>query len=154
MPVIPEPPGPHDPDQLLMPAFLAACPSLEGAWPEEQERWGSIHRGPRDGDAPGIYYDLGLLAHHLVRLLETDETREFPSVFAVVERFLVVGDAVIRYPVQVGLLEDLGNIASGQRGWPFAARFREWFGPATNLAWDELHEMWGTSDTSGTASEG
>lgn len=154
MPVIPEPAGPHDPDRVLMPAFLAACPSLEQAWPEERQRWHSTPSVSTADDEPGIYYDLGVLAHHLVWLLETDETAEFPSVFAVVERFLVDGEAVIRYPVQVGLLEDLGNIASGQRGWPFAARFREWFGPATNVAWDELHEMWGTSDSSGTVPEG
>ena len=153
MAVIPEPPGPHDPDRVLMPAFLVACPSLEEAWPEERERWRSTPRGRRADDEPGIYYDLGVLAHHLVWLLETDWTVEFPAVFAVVERFLVEGDPSIRYPLQVGLLEDLGNIASGQRGWPFAARFRAWFGSATNRAWDELHEMWGTSDSSGVKRE-
>ena len=138
----------------MIPALLAACPSLERTWPEERERWHSAQRGRSAEDEPGIYCDLGVLAHHLVWLLETGETAEFPAVFAVVEDLLIASDAATHYPLQVGLLEDLGNIASGQRGWPFAARFRAWFGPATNLAWDELHEMWGTSDTTGMASDG
>jgi len=136
-----------------MPALLAACPSLERAWPEEAERWNHVESGSRDEDESSIYYDLGVLAHHLVWLLETGETAEFPAVFAVVEKFLCNGDAATHYPLQVGLLEDLGNIASGQRGRPFAAGFKAWFGPATNQAWDELHEMWGTSDSTGARNE-
>lgn len=66
IPVMPEPPGPHDPDRLLIPAFLAACSSLERAWPEEGEQWNDVKAGPRDeDDQKSIYYELGRLAHHL-----------------------------------------------------------------------------------------
>jgi hypothetical protein len=118
-----EPPGPHDRQQVVMPALVAACPSFEDRWREHLAAWtGSEDRG--------IYIDLGEFAHHLVSLLERGETAEFPGVFATVEGLLRDGDEGVRYALKVGLLEDLGNIASNRSGWSFAARFRTWLGPA------------------------
>jgi hypothetical protein len=119
-----------------MPALLAACPSFEPVWRDIVADWSATEeRGP--------YTDLGFFAHHLVSLLERYETAEFATVFATLERLFRDGDDGIRYLLKVGLLEDLGNIASNQRDWSFAERFRDWFGPAATVAWDELHEEWG-----------
>lgn len=135
-----EPPGPHDPDRVLMPALLEACPSFRDPWRAYVADW-------PDPSERGGYIDLGEFVQHLVELLDRGDTQEFPTVFATVEHHLQTGDAGVRYALKVGFLETLGNVASNTHGWPFAARFREWFGPLAQTAWDELHREWGTSDT-------
>lgn len=122
-----------------MPALLAACPSFGAAW---QER---LAKSPK-ADGQGVYVDLGAFATHLVALLERGETAEFPIVFETVERLWSDGDDGIRYALRVGLLEAIGNVASGREGWRFAGRFRHWLGPAATEAWDDLHTQWGTSE--------
>jgi hypothetical protein len=88
-----------------MPALLAACPSFASVWREIVTDWTAAEeRGP--------YTDLGFFAHHLVSLLDRGETAEFATVFATVEGLFRGGDDAIRYLLKVGLLEDLGNIAS------------------------------------------
>jgi hypothetical protein len=96
----------------------------------------------------GVYIDVGVFAQHLVDLLERGETGEFAAVFQTVERLFVEGDDGVRYLLKVGLIEDLGNIGASRHGWPWAATFRQWFGPNADRAWGELHDLWGTSDTS------
>jgi hypothetical protein len=125
-----------------MPALIAACPSFKPTWDLHVADWAGDNAHER-----GVYIDVGVFAHHLVGLLEDGEPQEFPAVFDAVERLLLEGDDGVVSVVKIGLLEDLGNIAASSGGWPFAARFREWFGPATNDAWDELHRFWGTSDS-------
>jgi hypothetical protein len=133
-----EPPGPHDPDRVIIPTLLAACPSIGARWSER------LAESPQPDDQ-GAYVDLGEFATDLVALLGRDETAEFPSLFAAVERLFADGDAGIRNALKYGLIEGIGNAASHQ-GWAFAARFRPWLGPAATQAWDELHHEWGTSD--------
>lgn len=135
-----EPPGPHDPDRVLIPALLQACPSFQEPWREYVADW-------PDPSERGVYIDLGEFVQHLVGLLDRGDTAEFPAVFSTVEHHLRTSDADVRYALKVGFLEGLGNLASNTHGWPFAAHFREWFGPSTQIAWDELHQEWGTSDT-------
>jgi hypothetical protein len=134
-----EPPGPHDPDRVIIPVLLTACPSFGVRWTER------LAESPQLNDQ-GVYVDVGEFATHLVELLGRDETAEFPSLFAAVEHLFVDGDAGIRNALKYGLIEGIGNVASHQ-GWQFAGRFRPWLGPAATKAWDELHEEWGTSDS-------
>ena len=47
------------------------------------------------------------------------------------------------------LLQLRDGLASNRRGWEFAARFRLWLRPRTLSAWDEVHTLWGTTDSSG-----
>ena len=133
-----EPSGPHDPDGLVIAALLVACPSFA-------EPWRDHVAGPYGEIGPDI--DSGVFAQHLVGLLEANRTNEFAAVFAAVERLLVDGDDGIRYLVAFGLIENVQNISSNRRDWAFAARFREWLGPTTRSAWDEVHRVWGTSDS-------
>jgi hypothetical protein len=137
-----EPVGRHDPDRTVIPALLEACPSFTETWNLHVADWAGD-----DAHERGVYTDVGVFANHLVGLIEQEETREFPAVFDTVERLFRDGDDSVRCVLKVGLLEDLGNIAANKHGWPFAARFRHWFGPAATSAWDELHLEWGTSDS-------
>jgi hypothetical protein len=123
-----------------MSALLAACPSYREAWLRLENEWPA-------SEGRGVYIDAGAFAGHLVAMLARDETNEFTSVFQAVEGLLKDPDESVRYATKVGLLEDVGNIASNSRDWAFAARFRAWFGPATSQAWDELHREWGTTDS-------
>jgi hypothetical protein len=132
-----EPVGPHDPNGTVIAALRAACPSFAGPW-QDHVRSFSGRIGP--------YVDAGAFASHLVDLLESDATSEFHEVFETVERLLIEGDDGIRYLVAFGLIEDLQNISSNRHDWSFAARFRPWLRPATMEAWDEVHDLWGTSD--------
>jgi hypothetical protein len=128
---------PHDPNGIVIGALRTACPSFAGPWLD--------HVGSFSGGI-GPYVDAGAFANHLVDLLESDATSEFHAVFEAVERLLVEGDDGIKYLVAFGLIEDLQNISSNRHGWPFAARFGPWLRPATMKAWDEVHDLWGTSD--------
>ncbi len=128
-----------DPVTSVMPALLESCSSFHNAWDLHLAEWGDEERG--------VYIDVGVFSDHLVGLLERGDTQEFPAVFDTVERLLREGDDDVVNVVKIGFLEDLGNIAANRHDWPFAARFREWFGPATNDAWDDIHRFWGTSDS-------
>ena len=132
-----EPPAPHDPNGIVIAALRAACPSFAGPWLD--------HVASFSGGI-GPYVDAGAFANHLFDLLEADATWEFHQVFETVERLLVEGDDGIRYLTTYGLIEDLQNIVSNRHDWSFAARFRAWLRPATMKAWDEVHDLWGTSD--------
>ena len=82
-----EPPGPHDPDGVVIQALRAACPSFADHWTEHVT---SSHGGI------GPYLDAGAFAHHLVELVDSNETSEFSAVFDSVERALIDGDDGIR----------------------------------------------------------
>jgi len=131
-----EPQGPHDPDRVTISALRIAAPSFEDAWRDLVADW-------QPDDVP-VYVSAGAFAQHPVHRLETQATEEFPVVFAEIERLLREGDAGVRYLVTWGLLEDIGNVAANDHGWPFARRFREWFGHTTTAAWDEVHRRWGS----------
>jgi len=142
-----EPVGPHDPSGRVMAALVAACPSFTAAWTVHRAEWS-------DADEPHAYIDVSRFALHLVDRLERGDIDEFPVVFAAIEALLRDDDPSVRYLVKVGLLEDLGNLASNTYGWTWAARFRAWFGPVTADAWDDLHRLWGTGGHHGIRPSG
>jgi hypothetical protein len=121
-----------------MEALLGACPSFANEWARHRSEWDA------DGTDRAPYVAVAVFAKHLVELMEGDATSEFDAVFAQVERLLDSGDAGVRYLTTVGLLESIGNVASNAHGWPWAEQFTTWFGPATEVAWGQLHELWGT----------
>jgi hypothetical protein len=132
-----EPPGQHDPEGVVIKALIAACPSFADRWRE--------HLARSDGGI-GPYVDAGAFAGHLVDLLDSGQTSEFPALFDAVEQVLIDGDDGVRYIVTYGLIESLQNLASNRSGWALAGRFRQWLRPTTLSAWDEVHTYWGTSD--------
>lgn len=86
-----------------MPLLLEACPSIS-------ERW----QGPEMYEGEHLLYvDVGDFAHHLVELMQAGNTRECSTVFDVVERLHLEGDAYVKELATVGLLEGIQNVAGG-----------------------------------------
>jgi hypothetical protein len=123
----------------VLPALRAACPTFESRWQAHVATWA--------GEPAGRYNDISAFAHHLVDLLERNQTAEFPEVFAIVERLLAADEVGVRELITVGLLEDLQSIAMSRNDPQITARFRTWLGPITAMAWDEVHRFWGTPDS-------
>src|SRR5438034_3909680 len=92
-----EPAAPHDPDRIILPALLAACPSFLTRWRQHVADWS-------DSDDRGVYVDLGVFAGHLVSLMVEGRTTEFARVFAVVERLFRDSDGGGRCALSVGRL--------------------------------------------------
>jgi hypothetical protein len=117
----------------VVPAFLAACPTVCPAWREHLDFWG-------DEPDRGVYNDAAVIAHHLVDSYERGDVLEFPAAFALVERCLAEGDDPTRELVMVGVIEDIQNIASHRQFGPGV--FVKWLGPASRAAWDEVIGWW------------
>src|SRR5689334_11910337 len=88
--------------EQVMPLLLGACPSFS-------ERW-EKHRAFYD-DENLLYIDLGEFANHLVGLYETQEIREFPAVFQIIESLHLEGDDFVKEASVIGILEAIQNIA-------------------------------------------
>jgi hypothetical protein len=131
-----EPDAPHDPRGLVIGSLRTSAPSFDVPWRQLASDW-------HPEDVPN-YVAAGAFATHLVAQLEANSVDEFPAIFGAIEGLLIDDDPGVRYLVTWGLLEDLGNVAANRRGWPFARRFRQWFGPVSTAAWDEIHRTWGT----------
>lgn len=117
----------------VVPAFLAACPTIGPAWQEYLTFWG-------DESDRGVFNDAGVVAHHLVASYERGELSEFPAAFAVLETCLAEGDERVRELAMVGVIEDIQNIASHRVFGPSV--FRDWLGPLSQAAWDEVVGWW------------
>jgi hypothetical protein len=117
----------------VVPAFLAACPTVGPAWREHLAFWG-------DEQDRGLYNDAAVIAHHLVDSYERGDLSEFPAAFAVLERFLTEGDQPTRDLVMIGVIEDIQNIASHRPFGPGV--FAAWLGPASRAAWEEVNGWW------------
>jgi hypothetical protein len=101
---------------------------------------------PSRGDKPaGHYIAIWEFAQHLVDLLNTHQTSEFPAVFAAVERLMVGDEVGVRDLITIGLVEDLQNLMLDTSD-SLAAGFRPWLGPLTVATWDRVHRFWGTND--------
>jgi hypothetical protein len=131
-----QPAGPHDPDGVVIASLRGSCPSFEPKWRRLVAEW--------EPDLVPQYIAVGEFASHLVDELGGQSVDGFPVVFDQIEQLLHNDDPGIRYLLTWGLLEDLGNIAANTGGWPSARQFRRWFGRLTKMAWDEIHQSWGT----------
>ncbi len=118
----------------VLPAFLAACPTIKPAWESHLASWG-------DETERGHFNDAAVVAHHIVDRFERGDLTELPAVFAVLERCLAEGDKEARGLATVGIIEDIQNIASHRDFGPDV--FLRWLGPLSRAAWDELCVFWG-----------
>ena len=117
----------------IVPAFLAACPSMGPAWEQHLEFWrGEANRG--------YYNDASVVANQLVDNFERGDLSEFAAAFALLERCLAEGDQQATGLATIGVIEDIQNIASHRSFGPWV--FYEWLGPRSRAAWDELCEFW------------
>ena len=113
--------------------FLNVCPSIAPAWQEHLTFW----EGEEDR---GFYNDVSVIAHHLVDCFEQGRHNEFPTVFALMERFLSEGDKAVRDLIMIGLIEDIQNIASHKSFGPEV--FVSWLGAMSQRVWDEVNSWW------------
>jgi hypothetical protein len=116
----------------VVPLLLKACPALEPDWKKYLEVCGA--------EDPGAYIDAGEIASIVVDLFRRSDTGGLPRLFERAEELLREGDGEARNLVVVGLFEGLQNVASHE---PFGyAVFRQWLGPLSAKAWDQLEETW------------
>ena len=117
--------------EQVMPLFLAACPSFLPAWEEYRAS------NPDEGL---LYIDMGELAHHMVDLIKSNQTSEFPAVFDVIERLHIEGDHYVKEAATIGILESLQNVASNNGVDPEA--FVPWLGTESRRWWRQLIDFW------------
>src|SRR5688572_24451331 len=102
-----------------------ACPSFAPAWAE-------IVSDPEPDGEILLYPAISQLARHLGTLARTDQTAEFPAVFALIERLLTDGQSPAR-DLTIELVEDL------QDWWLVKcnpALLAPYLGPAARRYWD------------------
>jgi hypothetical protein len=130
------------PDDVV-PLLLQACPSFAEPW--SRSLWRNLATDP-----PGArlhYADASDFVRHIVGLLVKGETAELPSVFAVIERLLIDGDADARELAQIGYLEDFQIIGGNTAGVSPERDVRPLLGGRSEAAWRELNRMWGGAVT-------
>ena len=112
----------------IVPLLLEACPSYS-------KRWTAYSAEP-EFEHELIYVHLGDFAHHIVELLQSRTTEEFPAVFGVIERLHLEGDSYVKEAATVGALEALQNVASDP------ADFEPFLGPESRNWWGRLNDFW------------
>jgi hypothetical protein len=115
----------------VMPLFLAACRSFVPAW--------ETYRGSNP-DEGLLYVDTSELAHHMVDLIKSNQTSEFPALFEIIERLHVEGDDYVKELATIGILESLQNIASNNGVDPES--FVPWLGVESRRWWRQLNDFW------------
>ncbi len=117
--------------EQVMPLLLEACPSFTEKWEE--------HRAFYD-DEDLLYVDLGEFAHHLVELHKTNQTREFPAVFEVIERLHLEGDDFVKEAATIGMLEGIQNVAGNSGLNP--EEFSQYLKAESAKWWRQLNDFW------------
>jgi hypothetical protein len=118
----------------MMSELLGVCPSFSPRWQAFRDEWKD------KGDYLPLYWALADFARHLIEMLERGDTRDFPLIFATVERLVVEGDDYVREAATVGLLEDLQNLNLHAATKP--DQFREYLKPESERQWGELYRDW------------
>jgi len=119
-------------EQMFDPLLLAD-PSFAPVWKAVCDEW-------RDQPDRPVYSGLSELARHLIQKLERGETSCFKSVFAVVERWHLEGDAFVKEAATIGLLEDLQNLNLHNTTSP--DDLLPWLEPETQRWWRKIAEFW------------
>ncbi|MDQ3143927.1 MAG: hypothetical protein M3Q57_03495 [Pseudomonadota bacterium] len=130
-----------DRDHMIEP-MLVACPSFEPRWHEFLDEWVGnpiLFEDGSDGELP-MYLALGDLANHLIEKLESGETKDFPTIFGVVEDWNVHGEHYVAEAATIGLIEDLTNEHRYRRLKP--DDMLPWLGPESAKSWHALLEFW------------
>jgi hypothetical protein len=113
----------------MMDLILDACPSFRPTYEEFLAEW--------EGDEPAVYLALGDVARHLEGMMERGETKQFPEIFAVVERWHVEGEHFVREAATVGLLEGIQDPIA-----PDQSPFLPYLGAESRYWWDKLIRFW------------
>ena len=122
--------GPVESD--VMPRLVVEFPGFRPRWEKHIESW--------EGKPAGYYNDITEFVHFIVRdLYPSGKIEEVQHAFDLMEYLLKNGNHGVRELVQIGFLEDLQNLASGQAFGKEA--FVPFLGPKSREAWDELEKF-------------
>jgi hypothetical protein len=122
--------GPVEAD--VMPRLVAEFPGFRPQWEKHIESW--------EGKPAEYYNDITEFVHFVVRdLYPSGKIEEVQHAFDLMEYLLKNGNHGVRELVQIGFLEDLQNLASGQAFGKEA--FVPFLGPKSREAWDELEKF-------------
>ena len=124
--------GPVEAD--VMPRLVAEFPGFRPRWEKHLEYW--------EGKPAGYYNDITKFVYFVVEdLYPSGKIDEVRHAFDLMEYLLKNGNHGVRDLVEIGFLEDLQNLASGQAFGKEA--FVPFLGPKSREAWDELERLWG-----------
>jgi hypothetical protein len=115
------------------PLLVEACPSFEPQWKTFLAEW------DHEPDLP-LYIVISDFARHLSTILARSDDERLHCVFAVVERFIVGGDAFVSEAAIVGILEDLqnGNLHSGTK----PEQYLPFLLPQSRRWWAKVEAFW------------
>ena len=119
----------------MMGVLLDACPSFRPTWEEWLAEWAEA------ADDLPLYLALAEFARHLIGMVGRSEMDALPAIFRAVERLQVEGEPYVQEAAVVGLLEDLQNLHLHE-GDTEPEQFRQYLGPKSVVAWDELYVLW------------
>ena len=117
--------------EQVMPMLINACPSFS-------EKWQEVSTYYEHEDL--VYVYLGEFAHHLIHLLNGNQTEEFPAIFDVIERLHIEGDAATKEIATIGALEAIQNVAENSGVDPEI--FFPFLGPESGKCWVQLNDFW------------
>ena len=120
-----------DPKEIV-PKLLHACPSARLAWEDHRTFWGD--------EEAGAFNDVAVFARHAVDRFSAGDTREFASLFGLIEEMIASGDSKLAELATVGFIEDLQTLASHQPFGPDV--FKAWLGPNSERGWVEVETAW------------
>lgn len=118
----------------VMPIFIKNCPSFNKVWTEHlNDIW--------DRTSETILYtDFSALARHAINLLKMNDLNELTNIFDTAEMLLFHGDKFVKEAVEVGLLEDIQNLALGES--IKLSCFDSYLGEHSKKAWSQLIVLW------------
>lgn len=121
-------------DRMFAP-MLEACPSFGPLWRDfvEDSRKSAEEIYWKTDELP-LYLALDELAVHLIKKIETNDTKNFDAIFDVIERWLLDGDAYVKLATEVGLFERIKH-TSGPKS-PAWNQFQSWLRPVSRQSWN------------------
>ncbi|WP_197484622.1 hypothetical protein [Phormidesmis priestleyi] len=115
----------------IMPLLLEACPSFTQKWAEYRAFYECKDL---------LYVELDTFVDHIVELLKTNRTDEFPAVFEIIERLHLEGDDYVREATTIGALEGIQNVA--RNSGTDTEEFIQYLRPESLKWWRQLNEFW------------
>jgi hypothetical protein len=122
----------------VMPLLLRACPSFALVWAE-------VEGENVDEDSPANrlgYLDAGDFVRDLVALKLSDQTKEFPAVFEVIERLICEGDDYVQNLGVIGYVEGFQMMTVTAAGLDPDSDFRPYLRPKSEESWEALNQAW------------
>ena len=117
----------------MFPLLAEACPAFQSDWKQFQAEYGAA-------PAPFHYLAITQFARRLSQALAAGERDTLSRVFALVERFIVEGDADVQETAVVGIIKNLQNADLHESTAP--AGYLPFLLPETRRWWAKVQSFW------------